>query len=162
MTDGTAASRSPGKPRAVMERIVSGRSVASGILALGMVFTVILWVYTDFHTRPFVGLRDAIEGEFPGSSPQVEGGQRKMHKGTPRILRITLRVSESPWKSEGRLNALVDRLAQLADTHHGLSPYETLDIYLVWYRPEREAVSRHIQRDVASLVESGLVERAMR
>ena len=134
---------------------VRGVWAAVGILGLGLVFTGALWWYTDLHAGPFRELRDAIHTEFPGSSPQVEGGQRKIHKGTPKILRITLRVEKDPRANDDLVSRAMERLVVLAERHHGLRKYDQLDVYFVWFRPERPAISRHEQRDVVDLVETG-------
>ena len=134
---------------------VRGVWAAVGILVLGLVFTGVLWWYTDMHAGPFRELRDAIHSEFPGSSPQVEGGQRKIHKGSPKILRITLRVEKDPRSNDDLVSRAMKRLVVLAERYHGLRKYEQLDVYFVWFRPERPAISRHEQRDVVDLFEAG-------
>jgi hypothetical protein len=139
---------------------ISGVWVAGGLLLLGAAFTLVLWLYTEVHTGPFRDLRDAIHSEFPRSVPQVEGGQKKMHKGTPRILRITLQVHSDPREDDQLVTGMIDRLVSLSEEHHGLGGYDVLDVYLVWFRPEQKAVSRHEQREVRQLVEAGLVTPA--
>ena len=133
---------------------VRGVWAAVGILVLGLVFTGVLWWYTDMHAGPFRELRDAIHSEFPGSSPQVEGGQRKIHKGSPKILRITLRVEQDPRSNDDLVSRAMERLVVLAERYHGLRKYDQLDVYFVWFRPERPAISRHEQRDVVDLVDA--------
>jgi len=49
----------------------------------------------------------------------------------------------------------MERLVVLAERYHGLRKYEQLDVYFVWFRPERPAISRHEQRDVVDLFEAG-------
>ena len=139
---------------------ISGVWVAGGLLLLGAAFTLVLWLYTEVHTGPFRDLRDAIHSEFPRSVPQVEGGQKKMHKGTPRILRITLQVHSDPREDDQLVTGMIDRLVSLSEEHHGLGGYDVLDVYLDWFRPEQKAVSRHEQREVRQLVEAGLVTPA--
>ena len=99
---------------------ISGVGVASGLLLLGVVFTLALWLYTEVHTGPFRDLRDAIHSEFPRSVPLVEGGQKKMHKGTPRILRITLQVHSAPREDDKLVTGMSDRLVSLSEEHHGM------------------------------------------
>ena len=138
----------------------SGIWVVCGILGLGLVSILALWLYTDMHTAPFLALRDAIHAEYPSSAPQVEGGQRKIQKRTPRILRVTVRVSWDPRETDDEVADMVDRIVALADEHHGLGQYDLFDVYLVWFRPERKAVSRHEQRAVSGLIEAGRVRPA--
>ncbi len=78
------------------ERRVSGRAMVLGMLAFGTLTTAAMWVYWTLHVGPFRPLQDAIAAAFPHSSPRVDGGQRKMHKGTPKILRIVMRVDFDP------------------------------------------------------------------
>ncbi len=135
----------------------SGVWVVLGLIVFGCLFTGGLWIYTVLHTGPFQELRNAIDSEFPDSSPQVEGGQRKIHKGSPKILRITLRVQDDPRRDDRQVSTMVNRLVSLSEQHHGLGGYDILDIYLVWYRPEHKAVSRHEEREVGLLIEAGQV-----
>ena len=136
---------------------IPGRWVACGILCLGLVSTTTLWLYTDLHTAPFLTLRDAIHDEFGSSAPQVEGGQRKIHRGSPKLLRVTLRVDWDPQKNDEKVARMVSRLVELAEKHHGLADYDQLDVHLVWFRPEQKAVSRHEKRMVKELIEAGRV-----
>lgn len=136
---------------------VSGRWVACGILCLGLISTTTLWLYTDLHTSPFLALRDAIHAEFSSSAPQVEGGQRKIHRGSPKILRVTLRVDWDPQENDDKVARMMSRLVVLAEKHQGLAAYDQFDVHLVWFRPEQKAVSRHEQRMVKELIEAGRV-----
>ena len=135
----------------------SGTWVVLGLMVFGCLFIGVLWFYTVLHTGPFQELRNAIDSEFADSTPQVEGGQRKIHKGSPKILRITLRVHDDPRHDDQRVGEMVDQLVSLAEQHHGLGGYDVLDVYLVWFRPEHKAVSRHEERDVQLLIDAGRV-----
>ena len=135
----------------------AGTWVVLGLLVFGCLFIGVLWFYTVLHTGPFQELRSAIDSEFLDSSPQVEGGQRKIHRGTPKILRITLRVHDDPRHDDQRVTEMIDQLVSLAEQHHGLAGYDLLDVYLVWFRPEHKAVSRHEEREVRLLNDAGLV-----
>ena len=136
---------------------MSGRWVACGILGLGLISISTLWLYTDLHTAPFLELRDAIHSEFASSAPQVEGGQRKIHRGSPKILRVTLRVDWDPLGNDDKVALMMSRLVELAEKHQGLATYDQFDVHLVWFRPEQEAVSRHETRMIQELIEAGLV-----
>jgi len=80
-----------------------------------------------------------------------------MHRGTPRILRITLQVQSDPRENDQQVARMIDRLVALSDEHHGLAGYDVLDVYLLWFRPEQKTVSRHEQREVPKLIEAGQV-----
>lgn len=127
---------------------VRGQWVVLVMLAFGMTLTAILWLYWDRHTAPFRDLQDALAREFPRSKPRVEGGQRKMHKGDPRILRIVLKVEFNPQAKESEAEAVADRAVELARQHHDLTRYDEIEIHLYWPEPEREIVEWEITRPV--------------
>jgi hypothetical protein len=151
------SSQKPLSDREVLGPELSGRWAILAVTAIGVTAISVLWFYTDAHTRPFLALRDAIHAEFPGSAPQVEGGRRKMHRDTPRILRITLRVSEDPRGDSSRFTEMIDRLIELADGKQGLTNYDVFDVYLVWYPPEHQAVTRHETMLVSRLLDAGRI-----
>ena len=135
----------------VDDKVVPGWWFVVAMLGVGVLITSAVWFYTDAHTRPFRPLRDAIHSKFPGSVPQVEGGQRKIHKGTARILRVTMQVHEDPREDDDKVQRLIKDLALLADQHLELEAYDQFELYLVWYRPEKSALSRHESRDIGAL-----------
>lgn len=60
-----------------------------------------------------------------------------MHKHTPRILRITVRVEFDPTVDDGRAREMGDGLESLARKHQDLSHYDILEIYLFQRVPEQ-------------------------
>lgn len=150
-------SQDPCSDRDILGPELSGRWVILAVAAFGVTGISVLWFYTDAHTRPFLELRDAVHSEFPGSAPQVEGGRHKMHRNTPRILRITLRVSEDPRKDSSQITDMIDRLIDLADSKQGLANYDVFDVYLVWYPPEKDAITRHEKMVVSRLLDAGRI-----
>ena len=157
MTVNTETPNGPGADPDPLGPEISGRWVVAVLAAIGLTAISVLWFYTVAHTRPFLELRDAVHAEFPGSAPRVEGGRRKMHRNTPRILRITMRVSEDPREDSPRINRMIDRLVDLADEKQGLANFDLFDVYLVWYPPEQKAISRHEQREVNRLIDAGRI-----
>ena len=127
---------------------VRGQWVVLSMLAFGMLLTAILWFYWDRHTAPFRELQDALAREFPGSKPRAEGGQRKMHKGDPRILRLVMKVEFNPRAEQNRAQAVADRAVELARQHHDLSRYDQIEIHLYWPEPEREIVEWEVTRPI--------------
>ena len=77
-------------------REFSGTKLIIGLFVFATAMSSGLWIFWYLHARPFQPLQLAIHQAFPKSYPQVQGGQRKMHKNTPRILRITLKVPFDP------------------------------------------------------------------
>jgi hypothetical protein len=122
-------------------RRISGRAVVVGMFAFGTLLTSALYLYWEFHTRPFRALQDAIAAEFPDFTPRVIGGRHKSHRAAAlNTLRIVLLVDFNP-KAESaasRSEQLVSRLAELAGKHHDVSRYDMLEIHLVHRVPEAE------------------------
>ncbi len=104
-----------------------------GILASGT-----LWGYWYYHTAPFIPLQVAIADEFPGSAPRVDGGQRKMHKGTESLLWIIMRVDFKPQENPNRAEHTVGRVKKLAEEHLDLSEYRHLTVRLFFGEMEKE------------------------
>ncbi len=124
-----------------------------GMFAFGILATGILFAYWQWHTAPFQELQMALAKEFPGCRPRVEGGQHKTHKGTPRILRVVLKVDFRPDQKTARSEAMADRVMVLAAIHlhqEPLTDYEVVEIHL--YYPEQEKAIHEdvIERRVAS------------
>ena len=101
---------------------------------------------------PFMPLQKTICAEFPDSAPVVQGGQRQMHKNTPRILRITMRVDFDPKKDDANVEKIADRLIELARNHQNFRSYEQLEIHLVWFRAEKKSETLTIERNLAKLL----------
>jgi hypothetical protein len=125
---------------------VSGRAVVIGMFTFGIAATSILWIYWTLHTGPFRPLQDALAVEFPGSVPRVDGGQRKMHKGTPKILRVVLRVDFDPVTGTRQGQQTLDRVEKLARHHIDLNAYDVLDVYLYHGVPERDLREKEFER----------------
>lgn len=125
---------------------IPGPYVVIGMFAFGFLATGILFWYWHFHTAPYQELQAALAEEFPGSRPRVEGGQRKQHKGTPRVLRVILKVEYPPETNPGRSEKMADRVLELAEEHHGLGTYDSAEIHLYWPEKEKEIHEHLIER----------------
>ncbi len=130
---------------------VSGRAVVFGMFAFGLAATGFLWVYWTLHTGPFRPLQLALAKEYPHSVPRVEGGQRKMHKRTPMILRVTLRVDFDPETETSRGERVLGRVEEIARQHLDLSAYERLEVYLYEGVPENALRQKEYQRDLSPI-----------
>jgi hypothetical protein len=119
-------------------RELSGRWVVIGLFAFAIVLTGAMWGYWKLHRGPFLPLERVLADTFPGSSPKVEGGQRKIHKETPRILRITLKVDFDPVADESRAKAFAERVLSVVSANYDVTTYDTSEIHLFWPEPERE------------------------
>jgi hypothetical protein len=113
---------------------VSGRWVVLAMLGFGMLMTGAIWVFSKFELEPFQPLAKAIKAEFPESHPHVKGGRPKKK---PPLLRIVMQVDFTPSETDERVMHIVDRVTALAKEHINLAEYETLEIYIVHYVPEK-------------------------
>ena len=119
-------------------RELHGKWVVAGMFAFAITLIAILWGYWKLHTAPFLPLQLAIAEQFPGSAPQVQGGQRKMHELTPRILRVTMKVEFNPLDDEDAATRHAKRVAEFVTTRQDLSQFGVLEIHFFYLEPERE------------------------
>ncbi len=130
-------SNNPTQKTAPAGRTLSGRWMVAGMFAFATAATCTLFVYWKLHVGPFLPLQQAIAAEFKGSAPRVEGGQRKMHKNTPRILRVTMKVRFDPLADEPHARAFADRVDAFIRDHHDVSPYDVVELHFYWPDPEK-------------------------
>lgn len=130
-------------------REISGRLVVIGLLCLGVFATSLLFVYFEFHTRPFRPLREAIGRAFRHSRPSVEGGQVK-GRG-PRILRISLSVPFDPFQEDAQAIAINRRVLELAREHQQLNSFDVVEIHQIQFVPEQVAKRRTFKLSPAEL-----------
>ena len=116
---------------------IDGWKLVLVMLTFGILASGTLWGYWYYHTAPFIPLQVAIADEFPGSAPRVDGGKRKIHKGTPSHLWIIMRVDFKPQDDEAKSLATVDRVHKLADKHLDLSEYEQITVRLFFGEMEK-------------------------
>ncbi|MCA9071630.1 MAG: hypothetical protein KDA84_22040 [Planctomycetaceae bacterium] len=139
---------SPSESHQDTRRGIPGVWVVVGMFAFGSMATGILFVYWHFHTAPFKELQSALAAEFEGSRPRVDGGQRKQHKDTPRILRVVLKVEFPPRLEKAKSEEVADRVMELAKEHHPLENYDTVEIHLYWPEKEKTIHEYLIERKV--------------
>ena len=84
--------------------------------------------------------------EFPKSIPRVDGGQRKMRKGMPKILRAVLRVEFDPTTETAKGEETLARVEKIARQHIDLDQYEYLDVYLYEGVPEQIIREKEFER----------------
>src|SRR5579863_10417039 len=122
---------------------VSGRWVVLAMLGFGIVMAGSIWVFSKFEIEPFEPLARAIKAEFPKSEPHVKGGRPKK---LPPLLRVIMRVDFTPTVTDERVIHIVDRVTALAKEHVDLAEYETLQIHIVHYVPEKNPEQVTIER----------------
>lgn len=122
------------------------------MFVMGLTATGLLFLYWNLHLMPFMPLQEAIVAEFRDSAPRVDGGRTRLHRETPMLLRIVLRVDFDPTaknpETEARLEHYMERLKALSASHTKLDDYEQLHVH--FYQPVREKVilERSILRDL--------------
>ena len=132
---------------------ISGRLVVIAMFAFAACLTALLAFYWNKHIEPFMPLQLAIEQEWEGSSPRVEGGQREISKKTPKILRVTLRVPFDPNSHQNEQIALerVNAIAEIAEDHVVLADYEVLTVNFYQENPGKVLKRRTIEAQIADL-----------
>ena len=80
----------------ITRRGISGKVIVGSMFFMGICATTFLYTFWTLHLMPFMPLQEAIVKEFPGSAPRVDGGRKKLHKGTPNVLRIVLKSEVDP------------------------------------------------------------------
>lgn len=138
---------SPHPPRHLPDNrsgAVSGPAVVALMVAFGAIATGALWVYWYYHSAPFVPLQRAISAEFPRSSPRVDGGQRRIHKGTPAEIWIIMRVEFDLESDDETPLAAADRVKELVNEHLNEGQYDTLHVRLYRGKPEQYIQKRDI------------------
>ncbi|MHC4875690.1 MAG: hypothetical protein ACYTGL_04270 [Planctomycetota bacterium] len=136
--DVQGAKRQVGMKRMGRRAEISGSVVVALMFAFGAVATAGLWTYWYYHTQPFIPLQEAISAEFKGSAPRVDGGARKLHKGTPTLLWIIMRVDFRPDLDREKAASVSRRVVELSQEHLDLSAYEQLNIRLFFGELEKE------------------------
>ena len=137
---------------------ISGRSVVISMFVLAFVLIGALYTYWNLHLMPFMPLQEAIAAEFEESSPRVDGGRRKMHKGTPNILRVVMRVPFDPNADDNKTKTLiekrVDGTLELARQNvDEFSDYNVLEVHMYQEEKEGELSQNSFERELKPVVE---------
>ncbi len=117
---------------------VPGKVVVAIMFTFGVLSTGVLWTYWFYHTQPFIPLQVAISTEFKGSAPRVDGGARKLHKGTPTLLWIIMRVDFRPDLDREKSATVSKRVVELSQENLDLTNFEQLNIRLFFGELEKE------------------------
>lgn len=138
---------SPHPPRHLTDNrsgAVAGPAVVALMVTFAVIATAALWVYWYYHSAPFVPLQRAISAEFPRSSPRVDAGQRKIHKGTPAEIWIIMRVEFDLESDDETPLAAADKVKELVNEHLNKGQYDTLHVRLYRGKPEQYIQKRDI------------------
>lgn len=135
-------------------RGISGRVIVASMFAMGFLATGLLFLYWNLHLMPFMPLQQAIVTEFTDSSPRVDGGRRKMHRQTPMLLRIVMRVPFDPTVSDPetdqQLQHYLNRIRELATAHTDIASFEMLELHFYFPVGEKQRRERMIRRNLES------------
>ena len=131
---------------------ISGKWVVIGMFAFATSMISVLWIYSIRHASPFRPLQRALAKEFVDSAPKVEGGQRKINRNTPRILRIIMKVKFDPAVESDRAEQLADKVIAFSQEHHDFNQHEVVEIHFFHLMPEQEIKQWQIERQVADLL----------
>lgn len=136
---------------------VSGTKVVVAMFALAITATSILWFYWDMHLMPYMPLQAALAEEFENCSPRVDGGQRKMHKGTKMILRVVMRVPFDPTLSDmdvqDQIETRITRTRELAETRvSNFYKFETLEVHMYYQLKEKTIQQKTFEKTLKESV----------
>ena len=120
-----------------------------GITAAGLLFA-----YSTLHLGPFKPLQEAIVQEFPGSSPRVDGGKKRMQLDTPTILRILMKSEIDPLSADEQsvreMLALRQRIAELAREKVPLPDLAIIELHVYKLVQEEQILKRSYRLDLKS------------
>lgn len=124
------------------------------MFTLGIVATGTLWYFWNIQLMPFMPLQDALVAEFEGCSPRVDGGCRKGQKGTPKILRVVMRVpfdpTSSDQSSQSQIETRLTKTEELARKFVVDDDYELLELHLFSEHKEQMLRQKTFTRQMAS------------
>ncbi len=126
------------------KRSLTGKPVVFGMFLFALIVSIGLWSYWELHTQPFRTLTDQLGETFPHSNPRVEGGKHGMHKQTPLVLRIVMRVSYDLTLNEPRYQKQVSEILTIAAQSGMLKKYEECEIHLYYQPAEQKPEVRSI------------------
>lgn len=142
-TDSNALQNEP--PPQVRE--IQGKWIVIAMFSFAVLATGTLWTYWKLHMMPFMPLQEVLIEQFPNSSPRVEGGQSKMHKDTPMLLRVVMRVEFDPELEKEAAETFVDRVSDAIKPHVEPNKWEELHVHLYQQEPEKELRQKTFERN---------------
>ena len=124
---------------------------------MGITATGLLYAYSTLHLGPFKPLQEAIVREFPGSSPRVDGGKKRMQLDTPTILRILMKSKIDPLSESEEsivaMKAMRQRIAELALEKVSLPDLAIIELHVYKLVQEDQILKRSFRLDLKSGVE---------
>ena len=122
------------------------------MFAMGIGATALLYGYWTLHLMPFMPLQEAIVAEFPGASPRVDGGKKRMHKDTPTILRIVMKSHIDPTGTDAdsvnAMTVLRKRIAELVVEKVNFPGMNFIELHVYQLLQEKEIREKSWRLDV--------------
>jgi hypothetical protein len=125
----------------------AGKLVVAGMIGAGLLAALVIFLYWRARLGPYVPLIRGLAKAFPKSAPRVEGGDLPNERG---ILRVILKVDFTPEETDPRVDQILRTTLTLAHNLGLAGTYQTLDLYLVRYVPERAAQRLRLTRPLAA------------
>lgn len=137
-----AGSMSEVNPASTGHRILTGPRVVAAMFLMGICGTAFLYGYWTLHMMPFMPLQEAIVAEFPGSSPRVDGGRKKMQTDTPTLLHIVMKSQVDPTGTDAEsaeaMAALRKRIAELVAAKVDFPAMNYIELHVYQLVQEKE------------------------
>lgn len=127
-------------------RTVSGSKVVLAMFGLGILSTAALWVYWTKHLEPFMPMQVALNEKFEGASTRIDGGQRKLHKGTPSVLSVRMKIPFDPnvAENESRVQDIANTCIELSKIHVADMQFDEIVVLLYHQVKEKGASQRKV------------------
>jgi len=130
---------------------LTGRKVVASMFVMGICATAFLYGYWTLHLMPFMPLQEAIVAEFPGSAPRVNGGKKKLHKDTPTILQIGMKLKFDPTGTDavtfGAVQNVQSRIHELVKQKVNFPELDIVELYIYQLQQERDIRERSFRLD---------------
>lgn len=125
---------------------VSGSKVVLAMFGLGILATTALSFYWTKHLEPFMPMQQAVNERFKNASARIDGGQRKLHKGTPSVLSVRMRIPFDPNESENdsQVQEIVDECVQLSKIHVADMKFDEIVVLMYHQVKESKASQRKV------------------
>ncbi len=127
-------------------REIQGKWVVLAVFGFGVLATSSLWIYWQLHMMPFMPIQEVLIEKFPNSSPRVNGGQERMHKDTPSVLHVAMRVAFDPENEEATAEAHVDKVEEVLKPLVEPDKWEELHVRLFHEQPEKGILKKTYKR----------------
>lgn len=127
-------------------RTVSGSTVVIAMFGLGILATTALWVYWTKHLEPFMPMQIALNEKFEGASTRIDGGQRKLHKGTPSVLSVRMKIPFDPNEdmNEAKVQDIAETCVELSKIHVADMQFDEIVVLLYHQVKEKGASQRKV------------------